>query len=787
MLRNHIKIAWRNLWKNGSFSFINIVGLAIGMAAVLIIALWVESQWQYDRFYSNSDDIYKVWNKYEHEQGISVHDITSGPIAKALAEEYPEVLHSARLYWSSSDLLSYNGKHIKSTGNSTDKSFLEIFDFSLLKGDRSTVLAEENNIVITESLAKSLFGTEDPIGKIITFNNKEPYLVSGVVNDLPKNSTFNFNYLIRINQTDEKLYSDWNTNTFYTYIKLQEDTDSEQFNKKISSLLKKYVPGKDHSQLFIYPMSKMHLYGNFENGIASGGKIEQVRLVAGIGALILLIACINFVNLSTARAQRRAKEIGVRKVVGARKISLITQFLTESLLLASLSGVLAFIFSLIALPLLNKLLDIPIVLDFFNATFLLLLLACIGLTGLLAGMYPAFVLSAFDPSKTLKGLSTKNKWGVNLRQSLVVLQFGIALVLIIATIIVHMQISHGLNRSVGYDTSNLIELQAEGDIDKNFEAIKTELLQTQAAVAVTRTGWTITGDFSQGSGGYRWEGSTPDQEKNMGFRFYRAESDFLKTYGLKIIDGRDLDYARLAADSTSILLNESAIEAMGLYNPVGKIIHRNDHAYTVVGIFNDFILGSPYEPIRPMLINASHNFLFNIGIRLNKQRDIEQNLQTIEQVFKKFNPAYPFNYRFVDEYHQQKFENERQMAKLATTFSILAIFVSCLGLFGLSAYMAETRSKEIGIRKVLGASVLGVITMLSKDYLKLIIVALLIGSPIAWWSMNNWLNDFTYRIDIPIWIFFVAGTVAMTIALLTIGTQAFRAARANPVDSLRDE
>lgn len=534
-------------------------------------------------------------------------------------------------------------------------------------------------------------------------------------------------------------------------------------------------------------MSQMHLYGKFENGIPSGGKIEQVRLVAGIGGLILLIACINFINLSTARAQRRAKEIGVRKVIGAGKQSLIAQFLTESLLLASLSGALAVILSLVTLPLFNKLLDSPIELDFFNVTFFILLIACIIITGLLAGMYPAFVLSAFDPSKTLKGVSSKNKWGINLRQSLVVLQFGVALILIIATIIVRMQINHGLHRSIGYDSSNLIEIQVEGDIDKNFEAIKTELLQTQAAEGVTRTGWTITGDYSQGAGGYRWEGSTPEQEKDMGFHFYRTESDFLHTYGLKIIDGRDLDYARLQADSSSILLNESAIKAMGLDDPVGKIIYRNEHAYTIVGVFNDFILGSPYEPIRPMLINATHNFLFNIGVRLNKHQDLKQNLHTVEQVLKKFNPDYPFNYRFVDEYHHQKFESERQMATLAMTFSMLAIFVSCLGLFGLSAYMAETRSKEIGIRKVLGASVLGVITMLSKDYLKLILVALLIGSPIAWWSMNNWLNDFTYRIDIPIWIFFVAGTVAITIALVTVGTQALRAARANPVDSLRDE
>lgn len=787
MLRNHIKIAWRSLWKSKSFSLLNIIGLAIGMAAVLVIALWVQNQFAFDNFYSNNKDIYKVWNHYSDERGNSVHDITAGAVGKALADEYPEVMHSARLYWSSSDLLSYGDKHIKAIGNSTDKPFLEIFDFPMISGDRSSVLAEENNIVLTETLAKNLFGSKDPMGKMISFNNKTAYMVSGVVKDLPSNSSFDFTYLIRISQADEKLYSDWNNNTFYTYARLIPETDANHFNAKLATLIHKYVPEKTHNKLFLYPMSKMHLYSKFENGMPAGGKIEQVRLVAGIGLLILFIAVINFVNLSTAKGQRRAKEVGVRKVIGARKGSLITQFLTESIMLALISGVLSLIFAALSLPRFNQMLDRPLNFDFSNLWLGIALLLFIVTTGVAAGIYPAFVLSSFEPSKTLKGVAAKKRFGVSLRESLVVLQFGIALVLIVATLVVRMQLNHAHKREIGYDMRNLIEIQAEGDIDKNFEAVKAELLQTGAAEQVTRTGWTITGDFSNASGGFAWEGSTPEQEKDMGFRLYRAESDFIATYGLSLLEGRDLDYARLPADSTSVLLNEAAVKAMGLEKPVGKIIHRNNTAYTIVGVFNDFILCSPYEPIRPMMVNSSKNFAYNIAIRTNQQRSTQQNLQAVEQVFKKFNPAYPFNYRFVDEHHERKFKDEKQTASLALTFSILAIFVSCLGLFGLSAYMAETRSKEIGIRKVLGASILGVVAMLSKDYVKLVLIALLLASPIAWWSMNNWLDDFSYRISVPFWVFAVAGAGSLAIALFTVGTQAFRAARANPVDSLRDE
>ncbi|WP_028298025.1 ABC transporter permease [Olivibacter sitiensis] len=786
MIKNYFKTAWRSLWKNKGYSAINIIGLAIGMAAVLIVSLWVQNQLQYDNFYTHKDDIYKLWNRYSDEGKVSVHDITSGPAAIALKEEYPEVEHAARMYWSTDRLLAYGDKSLKSIGNAVDPSFLQVFGFPLLSGDATKPLDGQKSIVLTQQLAKRLFGDEDPLEKIVTLDNEEPYKVTAVLQDLPSQTDFDFSYLIPLDHTNTYI-SSWNTNTYYTYVRLRSGTDVEAFNKKIAPIVSKHAPDMKSNSIFLYPMSKMHLYSRFENGIPIGGKIEEVRLVVGIGLLILCIACINFVNLSTARSQKRAKEVGVRKVIGAGKSSLIGQFLTESVMIAVIAGILAILLSFTALPLFNRVLDKPLSLEVANPLIWLGLLSFIGCTGLLAGTYPAFVLSAFQPIKTLKGLVKKSQYTLNFREVLVVLQFGIATVLIVATLIVRLQIRHASERNVGYTTSQLLEIPLEGGADKNYEAIKAELLNSGAAKGVTRTGWTITTNASSSSGGFSWDGATPEQIKNMSFELARAESDFVKTVGLTLIDGRDFDYARLPADSSSVILNEAAIKTMGLENPVGKYLKWGDDTYTIVGVFKDFISGSPYRDITPMLVYPSKNWMFNMIVRTDEHRSMQQNLQTIENILKKFNPAYPFNYHFVDQRYAEKFKDQQQTASLSFIFSLLAIFISCLGLLGLASYIAETRIKEIGIRKVLGASVSGIATLLTKDFVKLVLIAIIIASPIAWWAMSKWLEDFAYRIDIEWWMFALAGFAAIVIALLTVSGQAIRAAIANPVDSLRDE
>ncbi len=785
MIKNHFKIAWRSLWKNKGYSAINIIGLAVGISAVWIIALWVQNQLQYDNFYTHQDRIYKLWNRYADDGHVSVHDITSGPAAIALKAEYPEVEHAARMYWSSNQLLTHKDKSLKSNGNEVDPSFLQLFDFPLVGGSAAHALDGQRNIVLTEKLAKRLFGDENPLEQLVMLDNEELYKVTAVLQDLPSYTDFDFTYLIPL---DTKAYnSSWNTNTYYTYIRLRPETDLEAFNKKIAPAVRQHAPDLRFNSIFLYPLAKMHLHSRFENGIPVGGKIEEVRLIVGIGLLILCIACINFINLSTARSQKRAKEVGVRKVVGAEKHHLIGQFLTESVMIAAAAGLLAIGLSVLVLPLFNQLLDKPLSLTAAGLPLGLGLLGFVLGIGWLSGIYPAFILAAFQPVKTLKGLAKKNKYTLNLREVLVVFQFGIALVLIVATLVVRLQIRHASERNVGYATSQLLEIPIEGDAEKHYEAIKAELLRSGATKGVTRTGWSITQNASSASGNFSWEGATPEQEKNISFELARAESDFIKTIGLTLLDGRDLDYARLPADSSSVLLNEAAIKTMGLVDPVGKYLKWGDDTYTIVGVFNDFISGSPYRDVTPMMVYASKSWMLNLIVRTDDQRSMQQNLQTIESILKKFNPAYPFSYRFVDQQYAEKFKDQEQMASLSFIFSLLAISISCLGLFGLASYIAETRIKEIGVRKVLGASVLGIVRLLSKDFVKLVLIAIVIASPIAWWAMNKWLENFAYRIDIQWWMFAIAGLMAVAIALLTVAGQAIRAAIANPVDSLRDE
>jgi len=788
MIKQHIKIAIRNLFKNKGYSIINIMGLAIGMAAVLLVAMWIKNQLQYDNFYLQQENIFKVWSSTNDEGKVNVHDITSAPAAETLKKNYPEVKYAARMYWSSNDLFTYGDKKLKAQGNETDADFINIFDFQFLRGSAQNALQSPQSIVLTATLAKKLFGDEDPMEKTVLMNNNAPYKVTGVLQDLPSNSDFDFTYLTPLSkETIANSGTNWNTNTYYTFIQLQPDTDLEAFNKKIEPLVRTGEPFLTKSAIFLYPMSKMHLYTRFENGQPVGGKIEQIRLVAGLGIIILAIACINFMNLATARSQKRSKEVGLRKTVGAKKATLIQQFLVESILLAFIAGIVAIALAFLLLPLFNSILDKPILIDWLNPLIWISGVAVILFTGILAGIYPAFVLSSFNPIRSLKGASSKKQPFFSLREGLVVLQFGIAVVLIAATIVIRLQLKHAGEREVGYNTAQLIEIPIEGDLEKNYQATKSELLNSRFSTGVTRTGWTITRNASQASGNFSWEGATPEQIKNSAFVLTRAESDFVKTLNLTLVEGRDLDYANLPADSASVVINESAIRMMGLENPIGKYLKWGDESYTIVGVIKDYLSGSPYKDVQPMLMRASKNFLMNLIVRTNPNLSMKENLQGIEQVIKKFNPDYPFTYNFVDQQFALKFKDQEQTASLALSFSLLAIFISCLGLFGLASYIAETRVKEIGVRKVLGASVASIGILLSKDFIKLVLLSFLVAAPVAWWSANNWLNDFSYRIQVQWWMLALAGCIALFIAFLTVSSLAIRAARANPVNSLRNE
>ncbi len=537
-------------------------------------------------------------------------------------------------------------------------------------------------------------------------------------------------------------------------------------------------------EVFLHPASKWRLYSKFEDGKITGGKIETVRMFGIIAALILLIACINFMNLSTARSEKRAKEVGIRKVVGAQKGYLIGQFLGESILIAFISGIVAIILVQLSLSGFNTITSKNLYINYGSISFWLAVVGFIIFTGVLAGSYPAFYLSSFQPVSVLKGTFRKMNALVTPRKVLVVIQFWVAIVLIICTVIVEQQIKYAQNRETGYAKNNLIYHMLTGDLDKNYLAVRTDLINSGAAVAVSKTSQPITQGWSD-SWGFEWQGKDPNVK--IDFDRFCVDENFTKTTGSTIVRGRDIDLTNHPADSTAIVLNETAVKMMGFKEPIGQVIKDDGITWQVVGVLKDFILRSPYEPMRPMVIEGSKGFFNAVHIRLNSNNATEKNIAIIEKLFKKYNPQYPFEYHFVDEEYEQKFFDEKRTATLAALFSGLTIVISCLGLFGLATYMAENRIKEIGVRKVLGASVTGITTLLSKDFIVLVIIAIVFASPFAWYIMSTWLKTYNYRTDIHWWVFAGAGLLAIAIAILTVSYQAIKAALSNPVKSLRTE
>ncbi|WP_428328923.1 ABC transporter permease [Mucilaginibacter sp.] len=784
MLKSYINIAFRNLKNRLTFSVINIAGLAVGMAGAILIGLWTQNEFSFENFQTNKTTLYKVWNRTVAPGQVSCWDITSSPIAKTLKDNYPEIKSTARIYWSINRLFNYSDKTIKAQGNDVDKSFLTMFSFPLLKGNAAHALDDIHSVVITQKLAKKIFGDADPINKIVKLDNKDVYKVSGVLKDLPDNTQFDFEYLVSL-AANEGFYTDgsWNNNSYYTYVQLQPNASLEQVNAKIRNLALSH--SKDANALFLYPFSKMRLYSRFENGHAVGGRIEIVNLLLAIAAIILLIACINFMNLSTAQSQKRAREVGVRKVMGASRLRLIGQFLSESIMIAVLAGFLALILVQLSLPSFNQLTEKSLFIPFTDSSFWLALVGFILITGLLAGSYPAFLLSSFKPVKVLKGMFIKAQSVFNPRKVLVVVQFSIAIVFVVSTIVVYRQIKFAQNRNAGYNINNLIEVPVEGDISKNYPLIKNELISSGAATAMCRTSLGITVDGSTG-GGVTWDGMGSGKDQ-LNYSFFGTSGDFVKTMGLTLVNGRDINFAEYPSDTASCMINEMAVTQMGLKNPVGTLINKGTRKLTIVGVFKDFIIQSPYINVNPMIVRGSEHWSYNTVIRLNARNETSKNLRIAESIFKKYNPAYPFTYQFTDKEYQQKFSDQEQTGTLAFVFAGLAIFISCLGLFGLASYMAENRSKEIGIRKVLGASVAGIAQMLTKEFVALVLVAIVIATPIGWWLMNSWLQGFTYRVNIG-WLTFVfAGLIAIIIAVLTVSVQSVKAALSNPVNSIKAE
>ena len=787
MIKNYLKIAFRNLLRNKGFSIINIAGLAVGMASAILILLWIQSEVSYDQFHEKKDRIYEAWNRAEFSGELQCWNTTPKVLARTLERDMPEVEQAVRVDWANSHLFSIGEKRLTVNGSIVDSNFLQVFSFPLLKGNATTVLKDMHSVVLTETLAKKLYGNEDPMGKIIKIDNKENFTVTGILKDLPLNTRFNFEYLLPWSYKrflgDDDEY--WGNNSTRTYVLLKPNASEASVNAKMKVLKPKYEKDEPKWEMFIYPMSKWRLYSSFSNGKEDGGgRIVFVKLFGIIAAFILLIACINFMNLSTARSEKRAKEVGIRKVVGAKKGSLIGQFIGESILISFLAGILAVILVQLSLPPFNSLTDKQLSIDFGSIYFWLSGIGFVIFTGVLAGSYPAFFLSSFQPVKVLKGTFKKANALVTPRKVLVVLQFTFAIILIICTIIVKQQIDYAQNRETGYNKNNLIYHLFTGDIEKNYPLIKNELLSSGVATSVTKTSAPLTQSWSDGWG-QEWEGKDPNDKTDF-FR-YNEDEGLGATAGLTFVQGRDFDLQKFPTDSTGMIINESALKVMKFKDPIGKIVKDNGTDWHIVGVIKDFILTSPYEPTKPMLIAGAKAWFQTMLVKFNSKNSTAQNLNKAEAIFKKYNTEYPFEYKFVDDEYAQKFDNEQRQGTLATLFAGLTIFISCLGLFGLATYMAENRIKEIGVRKVLGASVAGLATLLSKDFLKLVIVSFAIAAPIAWWLMNAWLIDYKYRITIEWWVFAIAGLLSLLIAIITVSFQAIKAAVANPVKSLRTE
>ena len=794
MIKNYIKIAWRNLLKNKTFSFINIIGLALGIAITLIIALWVGSELKYDRFYSHTDHLYQVFtrDKFEGEQHTwGGTPMVLGPI---LQQEHPEIEEVVRVWNVEHNIHQQGNTGFKSSGIAGDSSFFKLFDFDFITGNSNSPLSRPDGLVITQSMAMKLFGNTDVIGKRLQMDSVASLTVEAVIQDIPMNSKFHgndffcsMNYLAKNGQT----FSDsWTAYNIETYTLLKAGVDLNTTNKNIEKLVSKHTKGQTNAQIYLHPANRWHLYNKSVNGEMVAGNLITIRMFSLIGFFILLIAGINFVNLSTAAADKRSKEVGVRKVIGAPRKSLIYQFLTESFILTLIAGCVAIVIIALVLPFFNTIVQnhVSISADpaLFAILFMITLLAC----ALGAGVYPAFVLSSFQPIKALKGATGKLKSGLKPREVLVTLQFTISICLVICTLIVGQQIEYGQDRNSGYESNNLVYLPIEGGIGKNYELIRRELLDQGIALHVSKTWGRITRNGSN-SWGYSWANSKPE-DYDVVFNNMSSDADFSKTMGVALVAGRDIDVYTYPSDSTALLLNEAAVKRMGLQSPIGaQVITAKGTPYqqigTVVGVVQDFIFQSPYANIEPLMIQGPSAWFDYIHIRLNHAQNLLSNVKAIKAIFQKYNPNYPLDLQFADDAYALKFVQQQRMAKLTAIFSSLAIFIACLGLFGMVSFATIQRQKEIGIRKVLGASISGIIQMLSQDFIKLVFIATIIASPIAWWIMNQWLADFTYRTTIHWWIFALSGIVAIIIALLTISSLAFKAARANPVDSLRDE
>ena len=786
MIKNYFKIAWKNLFRNKGFSATNLLGLTIGITCTILISLWVKDELTYDKFHANYNSVYKIYANRDFNNQVFTDENMVLPLASTIEKQIPQIKSAVVTTHRQPHILTYGENKLKKEGYTVSEHFFDMFSWKFIKGTPATALPDAYSIVLTQSTAKALFGNDDPINKVIKVDNEYDAKVTALAADVPGNSTFQFDFINAFNYNNgflKRAMTNWQNSSWDVFVQVNPGTNMKMLEKSINDIKYQHDEGdKKISTYFAFPMNKWRLQSEFKDGKNTGGMIEYVHLFSIIAIIILLIACVNFMNLSTARSEKRAREVGVRKTLGSGKRQLVFQFFSESIILASIAFVLSVLAVFLVLPFFNDLVDKHLSLDLTQPLFWLAAIALIIFTGVVAGSYPALYLSSFSPVKVLKGTFLAGKKSALPRHILVVGQFAISILLISATIIIYQQIQHIKNRDMGYNPNNLIMIPASDDTQKNYAVIRDEVMKTGMVDIVNRSFSPVTEIW--------WKMPAPDWDgKPAGAQLIVAgmstDIDYTKTMGVKIIEGKD--FSGVPADSANMLINEAAVKAMGLKNPIGTQFGKGTNKHMVIGVTSNIVMESPFKAVDPMLVYFDPRNSNSINIRLKTSVKPQQALKAIEKVFIKYNPAVPFDYKFVDEEFGKKFLTEDLISRITNIFAGLAIFICCIGLAGLASFTIEKRIREIGIRKVMGATLQQLLLLISKDFLKLVGIAFVIATPLAWWFMNDWLEKYPDRITISIWLFGAVGLLILLLALVVVSLNTMKAAIRNPIKSLRTE
>ena len=791
MLTNYLKTAFRNLKKNKIYNFLNIFGLAIGIACAALIFLWVEDEMTFNHNFEKKDHLYRIMENQPGNGRINTSSFTPAPMAAAVKTEIPGIKNAGRMSWLIAQSFKLNDETINQRGVFADPDILEMLDLPFIHGTKANALEQPLSIVISESMSKSFFGDGNPVGKSLRIDSKAAnavdglFLITGVFEDLPKNSSYEFHWISPYEIHEDKMgFSErWEPNICETLVELDRSFNAASVNKKLKNYIGTKINGSA-IECFLFSMNDWNLKNNFIDGKQDGGKIVYVKLFSLLAVMILLIACINFMNLATARSEQRAKEVGIRKVLGSGKPKLIGQFISESMLMSFLAVLVAVCILYPVLPYYNLLVQKDLSPNIFNPLYLGSLIAIGLICGLIAGSYPAFYLSSFNPVMVLKGLKIKTSSGsILMRKGLVIAQFCVSTILIICTVIIFQQVQHIKHRDLGFKKDNLIYTLLHGNLKDHFYSMRTDLLYSGAIenAALTQSEPLHVYRFSDN---YNWQGKVAGSKVSI--RSNIVSPEYVSTMQMKLISGRDF-YPTPGVDTSNVIINESMAKLMGEAGKTGSIITRDSASWTVVGIVKDFVYNDMSSSVMPLILLCNNGFTEVMVISLKSGIDIKTAIKKTESVFKNRNAGFPFEYFFVDDDFNKIFTAESLIEKLASIFAVLAIFISCIGLFGLAAYTAEQRTKEIGIRKVLGASVTEMVELLSRDFLKLVIISCVIAFPIGWWSMNSWLQNYQYRTSIQWWVFGIAGVSALLLAVITVSYQALKAALSNPIKSLRTQ